>query len=109
MTGCDITDIVAIVATYEKIIDMATTVGLKLEEETRNRLQQLGKHKDRSTHWMMKRAIMEYLAREESYEQEKQDDLARWAKFQETGECIANKDMEEFFDGLLAKAQAAKE
>ncbi|WP_417794687.1 CopG family ribbon-helix-helix protein [Terasakiella pusilla] len=87
---------------------MVTTVGLKLEEETKERLQKLGKDKDRSTHWMMKRAITEYLEREESYEQEKHEDLARWAKFQETGECVSNKDMGTFFDGLTAKAQAAQ-
>jgi predicted transcriptional regulator len=86
---------------------MTSTVGIKLEEETKARLQELGARKDRSPHWMMKRAISEYLEREEVREDEKREDLARWNRFLETGEAIAQKDIGQFFDGLIAKADDA--
>jgi predicted transcriptional regulator len=87
---------------------MGTTVGIKLEDETRERLQKLGEHKDRSTHWMMKRAIAEYLEREETFEREKLEDMDRWQRFQETGVCVSNEEMTNFFDGLITQAQAAQ-
>ncbi|GGF73347.1 CopG family transcriptional regulator [Terasakiella brassicae] len=87
---------------------MSTTVGIKLEDETRERLQKLGEHKDRSTHWMMKKAIAEYLEREEIFEREKLEDMDRWQRFQETGVCVTNEEMTTFFDGLVTQAQAAQ-
>ena len=88
---------------------MATTVGLKLEQDTRERLKQLGVQKDRSTHWLMKRAITEYLEKEERYEREKAEDLKRWQTYQETGEAISQEEMGSFFDGLMDKAKAAQQ
>lgn len=43
-----------------------TTCGVKLDQETRDRLKVLAVRKDRTPHWLMKRAIKEYLDREET-------------------------------------------
>lgn len=59
---------------------MSTTMGVKLDDSVRERLKLLGATKDRSPHWLMKQAIQEYLAREETYEREKQEDLERWQR-----------------------------
>ncbi len=67
---------------------MATTQGIKLDEQTRQRLKWLGEQRERSSHWLMRTAILEYLDREERYEQEKQEDMARWERYQLTGEAV---------------------
>ncbi len=44
---------------------VTTTVGVKLDKETRARLKKLGDAKQRSAHWLMKDAISRYLDAEE--------------------------------------------
>ena len=69
---------------------MAAT-GIKLDEHTRLRLKRLGEQRERSPHWLMRTAILEYLDQEERYEQEKQEDMARWENYQFTGETVPHK------------------
>ena len=70
---------------------MAATQGIKLDEHTRLRLKRLGEQRERSSHWLMRTAILEYLDREERYEREKQEDMARWENYQLTGEAVQHK------------------
>lgn len=79
---------------------MTTTTGIKLDETTRDRLKTLGGQKERSPHWLMKRAIKEYLEREERYEQEKQEDYLRWRQYEESGVFIDDNDMRARMKGL---------
>jgi len=65
--------------------------GIKLDEHTRLRLKRLGEQRERSPHWLMRTAILEYLDREERYEQEKQEDMTRWETYQLTGEAVPHK------------------
>ena len=65
-----------------------TTVGVKLDRVTRNRLRKLGEAKRRSAHWLMKDAITRYLESEERYERERAEDLARWQRFVDTGTSV---------------------
>jgi len=67
---------------------MATTHGIKLDEETSARLKALGEVRDRSPHWLMKTAILEYLDREEAYEAMKREDVERWEHYRLTGEYV---------------------
>ncbi len=70
---------------------MATiTQGIKLEPETRERLQKLGELKKRSPHFLMKEAITLYLEREERYERERAEDAARYERYQLTGEAVSD-------------------
>lgn len=79
---------------------MATTQGIKLDEETRNRLKALGEKRDRSPHWLMRVAIEGYLEREEKYENEKAEDLQRWERYRLTGQAIDGNEVEEWLDDL---------
>lgn len=83
---------------------MTTTVGIKLDPEIRERLNKLGKIKDRSSHWLMKKAVSEYLEREERYEREKAEDAARWQQYETTGEHLSNDEMMRWLDGLATSA-----
>jgi len=62
---------------------MATSV--KLDEDLKNRIQHLAKVRHRSSHWIMREAIRDYLEREEKREAFKQDALRAWEEYQENG------------------------
>ena len=81
-----------------------TTVGVKLDDETRARLKKLGSAKQRSTHWMVKEAVARYVEVEERYEREKAEDLARWERYVETGHAIPHETVTAWLDGLAAEA-----
>jgi len=81
-----------------------TTMGVKLDRETRDRLQKLGKARNRSSHWLMREAIRRYLEVEERYEQEKAEDQARYQAYLETGHHISHEDMLAWLDQLAAQA-----
>ena len=77
-----------------------TSVAVKLEDDIKERIQHLGELKDRSSHWLMKRAILDYLEKEEQFEQEKLEDKKRWDAYAETGEAISHKDMKNWLKSL---------
>lgn len=85
-----------------------TTVGVKLEEETRQRLKELGYAKRRSTHWMVREAVARYLDVEERYERERAEDLARWQSYVESGDAISHETVLEWLDELAAEADRRK-
>lgn len=62
--------------------------GVKLDETLHARLKALGALRDRSPHWLMRAAIEEYVEREEAVERERQEDMARWQRYQATGRAI---------------------
>lgn len=78
---------------------MTTTIGIKLDEKTKERLKRLGAARSRSPHWLMCLAIRQYLDREENYEREKREDMERWERFQLTGHTVS----QEAAAGWLAK------
>ena len=82
----------------------STTVGVKLDRETRARLQKLGKARQRSTHWLMREAIRRYLEAEERYEQGKAEDQARYQAYLDTGRHISHAAMLAWLDQLAAQA-----
>ena len=83
------------------------TIGVKLDEKTRERLKKLGEAKQRSTHWLMKDAITRYLASEERYELERAEDLARWQHYVDTGNALSQEVVKARLE-VLAKEAAHK-
>jgi predicted transcriptional regulator len=55
-----------------------TAVAVKLDTDLKNRLEHLSIAKDRSTHWLMKQAIEQYVLSEEEAWNLKQETLRRW-------------------------------
>ena len=53
-------------------------VTVKLEAGTKEKLQHLSKAKSRSTHWLMKKAIVDYVEKEEQNEKLRAETLERW-------------------------------
>ena len=79
---------------------MSTTQGIKLDENTQDRLKALAEKRKRSPHWLMRTAIEDYLDHEEQYEAEKAEDMARWEQYLITGQAIEGDKMETILSDL---------
>lgn len=60
-------------------------ISIKIDDELKGRVQHLADQRQRSAHWIMREAISQYVEREEARESFKQEALASWAAYQETG------------------------
>lgn len=63
----------------------AKTVSVKLDADTRARVENLAGARHRSAHWVMREAITQYVDREERREAFRQGTIKAWEDFQETG------------------------
>jgi predicted transcriptional regulator len=79
---------------------MASTQGIKLDDNTRRRIKILADKKQRSSHWLMKAAIEDYLEREEQYEREREEDNTRWEHYLLTGNAIYHEKVEVWLKDL---------
>jgi predicted transcriptional regulator len=64
--------------------------AIKLDEETYERLKNLGEIRRRSPHWLMKEAIRQFLDREEETERVRRNTLERLARYEATGEAVSH-------------------
>lgn len=64
---------------------MPTTTSVKLEDVIKERVQRLASARQRSAHWLMREAIVQYVEREERQEQMRKDALAAWEDYRATG------------------------
>lgn len=60
-------------------------VSVKLDSDTRARIENLAESRNRSAHWVMREAISQYITREEKREAFKKDTINAWDHYQETG------------------------
>lgn len=60
-------------------------MSVKLDIDTRARIERLAEARRRTTHWMMREAIQQYVEREEKREAFRQATLQAWDDFQMTG------------------------
>lgn len=64
---------------------MATATSIKLDDELKKRVQHLAEARRRTSHWIMREAVAQYVEREEKREAFRQDTLKAWEEFQATG------------------------
>ena len=69
------------------------TMGVRLNKDIQQRLEALGKIRDRSPHYLMKVAIERYLEDEEYLESEFQICKSRWEQYKLTGETIDHEEV----------------
>lgn len=69
---------------------MATS--LKIDDALKNRVQHLASRRRRSAHWIMLEAIQQYVEREEARERFRQEALASWTAYQETGRHLSGQE-----------------
>lgn len=70
---------------------MATS--LKIDDALKSRVHRLASQRHRSAHWIMLEAIQQYVEREEDREQFKQEALASWVAYQETGQHLTGEEV----------------
>ncbi|MCG5526472.1 CopG family ribbon-helix-helix protein [Ectothiorhodospira haloalkaliphila] len=70
---------------------MATS--LKLDDALKSRVRELASQRRRSPHWIMLEAIREYVEREEARDSLKQEALASWVAYKETGRHLTGQEV----------------
>lgn len=61
------------------------SVTIKVEENITTRVKRLADARQRTSHWLMREAITQYVDREEKREAFRQDALKAWEDFRENG------------------------
>jgi predicted transcriptional regulator len=82
------------------------TTSLKLDAQTKERLQRLASARRRSAHWLMRQAIEQYIDREEARERLHNDALAAWADYQATGQHVTAEEADHWLERLEAGENA---
>lgn len=64
---------------------MAKPTSLELDDDLKERVEQLASVRRRSADWVMRQAIEQYVEREEKREALQQDTLGAWEEFRASG------------------------
>ena len=83
----------------------ASTTSLKLDPAIKERVQHLAEARRRTSHWIMREAIEEYVSREETREQLRLDTIASWEHYKRTGLHVTDEEMDEW----IAKLEAGED
>jgi predicted transcriptional regulator len=67
-------------------------VAIKIDEDIKARVKRLADARQRSSHWLMREAITQYVDREEKREAFRQDTLKAWEAFRENGKWGSDPD-----------------
>ncbi len=78
-----------------------TAVAVKIDPDLKERVKRLAAARRRSTHWLMKEAISQYVEREEKQESFRQDGIRAWNEYQATGFHVTHEEA----DAWLAKLE----
>lgn len=60
-------------------------VAIKIDDDTKARIKRLADARHRTSHWLMREAITQYVEREEKREAFRQDTLKAWEEYRSTG------------------------
>jgi predicted transcriptional regulator len=82
----------------------ASTTSLKLDTTMKERIQRLAESRRRTSHWIMREAIDEYVSREEKRQSFLHDAQTAWEDYQRTGLHLTGKEA----DSLLKDLEAGK-
>ena len=84
-----------------------TTMGVKLDENIRIRLKALGKSRDRTPHWLMKKAISEFLEKEEALKTRNRESDAAFNEYLETGQYVRHEEMNSWLESWGTDKESA--
>ena len=75
-----------------------SSTSVKLEPELKARVQKLALARKRTSHWLMKEAIEQYITREEAREAEQREAMASWQHYQATGLHVTGDELIEWLE-----------
>ena len=92
---------------------MASATSVKLDDDMKGRVRHLAEVRKRTSHWIMREAISQYVEREEKREALRLDTLKAWEEFQETGLHATAEEVDQWLeswetDGELPAPQCHK-
>jgi predicted transcriptional regulator len=71
---------------------------VKLDAELTERLKRLAERRQRTPHALMREAIRDFIEREEARESFKEEALASWTAFQETGRHLTGEELRDWLN-----------
>jgi predicted transcriptional regulator len=71
-------------------------IAVKLDQEQRDRIKRIADARHRTTHWIMREAIQQYVEREEKRESFRQDGLRAWNEYQANGLYVTMEEADEW-------------
>ena len=77
-------------------------VAVKLDPGIHARIQDLARNQDRSTHYLMREAIAQYVEREERREALRKDALKAWEAYQLSGKHVTHDEADQWMSQLEA-------
>lgn len=80
-------------------------LAIKLDQDVRERIKRLADARQRTSHWIMREAIEQYVEREEKREAFRQDGLRAWNEYQASGLHVTLEEADEW----LAKLEAGQD
>lgn len=75
---------------------MASPTSIKLDDDMKERVQNLADSRKRTSHWIMREAIAQYVEREEKRETLRRDTLEAWEEFQVEGMHATAKEVDQW-------------
>jgi predicted transcriptional regulator len=81
-------------------------VSIKLDPDEQRRLKALAEARQRKPHFLMKEAVRQYLDREEKRESFRQEALASWQEYRETGLHLTGEEAAAWLDTWGTEAEA---
>ena len=75
-------------------------VAVKIDQDTKDRVKRLAEARNRSSHWLMREAISQYLEREERREAFRQDGIKAWKEYQANGLHVTSEEADAWLEKL---------
>ncbi len=82
-------------------------IAVKLDTSTLERMKRVGIARDRSTHWMLREAVQQYLDREEKSAALRDAGHKAWAHYQATGLHLTEEEADGWLEALEAGGDVA--
>jgi predicted transcriptional regulator len=80
-------------------------VAIKIDDDIKARVKRLAEARHRTSHWVMREAITQYVNREEKRESFRQDTIKAWEDFRLTGLHVSGEEA----DAWLAELEQGKD
>jgi predicted transcriptional regulator len=81
--------------------------AIKIDPDTKARIKRLADARSRTSHWLMREAIVQYVDREEKRETIRQDAMKAWEDYQATGLHVTGKEADDWLAALEAGRDVA--
>ena len=83
----------------------ARPIAIKLDQEQRDRIKRIADARHRTSHWIMREAIQQYVEREEKREAFRKSALQAWRDYEMTGLHVTQEEA----DDWLAKLESGQD